>query len=252
MLCRQLASDSKNYCWNHHRGWHSTRCRYQQAHSLSMSPEYTKIYTVDTIYFCWGGHEVNSKLHIDRRNVYCSIKLHVHRNKSQELFYYTKCLFQLNGLSFCRLDVKFWLTLLHRLCDITWSDVTIHATLARYVINHVTSSTVDIWLASVPMKWLLFISYIIKLIVVNTPIQVLTLYTEIWNIMVILFSSLETYNRELGRGYVNFIFFSWSLNFISCSLDTKILRKLTTFFWPVNCLTDWLYITDLIFCWPWK
>ena len=50
---------------------------------------------------------------------YCSIKLHVHRNKSQQLFYYIKSLFQFKGLSFCRLDVKFWLTLLHKPCDIS-------------------------------------------------------------------------------------------------------------------------------------
>ena len=108
--------------------------------------------------------------------VYCSITIHVHRNKSQQLFYYIKRIFQLKVLIFSRLDVKFRLTLrhkpcdittlCHRPCDITWSNVTIHATLERYVTNHATSSIVDLtWLASGSIKWLLFIAYIIMVIV---------------------------------------------------------------------------------------
>ena len=31
---------------------------------------------------------LNSKRHIDRREVYCSITLHVYRNISHQLFYY--------------------------------------------------------------------------------------------------------------------------------------------------------------------
>ena len=90
--------------------------------------------------------------------VYCSTTLHVHRNKSQQLSYYIKRIFQLKDLSFSRLDVKFQLTLHHKPCDITtlrhrpsditWSDVTVHATLGRYVTNHATSSIVNLtWLA---------------------------------------------------------------------------------------------------------
>ena len=49
--------------------------------------------------------------------------------------------------------------LCHRICNIIWSNVTIHATLGRYVTNRATSSIVDLmWLACGPMKWLLFIS----------------------------------------------------------------------------------------------
>ena len=100
--------------------------------------------------------------------VYYSITLHVHRNISQQLFYYVKSIFQLKNLSFSRLDVAFRFAILHkadaitilrhRLCDTTWSDFTI-----RDIKIHATSSNVDLmWLASGPMKWLLFIPCIIK------------------------------------------------------------------------------------------
>ena len=106
--------------------------------------------------------------------VYCSITLHVHRNKSKQLLYYIK----IYSVEKSVIHAKFWLTFLHkpcvittlchRLCDISWSDITIHATLDCYVTNHATSSIVDLtWLAARPMKWLLFIDYIITSVVIT-------------------------------------------------------------------------------------
>ena len=85
--------------------------------------------------------------------VYCSITLHVHRNKSQHLFYYIKIYF-----SWKVIYPKFWLTFLHKpcdittlrhsLCDISWSGITIHATLGFYVTNH--STLYNYWLL---LRW---------------------------------------------------------------------------------------------------
>ena len=126
--------------------------------------------------------------------VYCSITLHVQRNKSQQLFYYITRYFSWKVCHLRQISVdvlRFYyitryfswkvchlrqisvdvlhkpcdiMTLRHRLWDISWSDVIVHATLGRYVTNHATSSIVDLmWLASRPMKLLLFIDYIIIL-----------------------------------------------------------------------------------------
>ena len=104
--------------------------------------------------------------------VYCSIALHVHRNKSQQLFYYIKNISVEKSVIYAKFRLTFLhkpcdiTTLRHILCDISWSDVTIHATLGRYVTNHATSSIVDLtWLATGPMKWLLFIYYIIRRVI---------------------------------------------------------------------------------------
>ena len=97
-------------------------------------------------------------------NTSCSPK-----QKSTVILLYKK----LKSLSFRRLQANFPPTLLHkpcdiatlchRLCGISWSDVTIYATLWRYVTNNATLSTVDLTsLASRPMKWLIFVSYIIQ------------------------------------------------------------------------------------------
>ena len=75
----------------------------------------------------------------------------------------------MNGLPLSRLDVKFWLTLLHKSCDnltlphrlydITWSDVTIPTTLRHKPCD--IKFCRSRFVAYGPMKWLLFISYII-------------------------------------------------------------------------------------------
>ena len=103
--------------------------------------------------------------------VYSSVTLHVHRNKSQQLFHYIKRYFSWKVCHLRQISVDVpsepcdITTSHHRLCDISWGDATIHATLGRYVINHATSSIVDLtWLASRPMKWLLFINYIVTII----------------------------------------------------------------------------------------
>ena len=59
--------------------------------------------------------------------VYCSMTLHVHRNKSQQLFYYIKSIFQLKSLLFSRFNARFG-----------WRYFTNHATLRRYVTDYAT------------------------------------------------------------------------------------------------------------------
>ena len=100
--------------------------------------------------------------------VYCSITLHVHRNISKQLFYYIQNISVEKSVIYAKFRLTFLhkpfdiTTLRHRLCDISWSDVTIHPTLGRYVTNHATSSIIDLtWLGTGPKKWLLFIYHII-------------------------------------------------------------------------------------------
>ena len=118
---------------------------------------------------------LNSKLHTDRREAEANMNYLLFNNTSCSPKQKSKIVLLYKNISVEKsvIYANFRLTFLHkpcditilrhRLCDISWNDIIIHATLGRYVTNHATSSIVDLtWLASRSVKWLLFIDYIIN------------------------------------------------------------------------------------------
>ena len=110
----------------------------------------SKHYTI--VDFCWCGHEVllNSKLHIDQHNMSCLLfnnTSYSPKQKSTIVLLYSKGIFQLKGPSFTP-DFSWHYftnhaTLGHRLCDITWNDITIHAISGSQLMQHYT--IIDYW-----------------------------------------------------------------------------------------------------------